>query len=110
VISHVQCRLSEGYGGVLVEGHDPSIGNLLGEAEEMYMRALRGREKAWRLDHMSTLDTAHSLGLLYKNQGKIVKAEEMYVWALRGYEKAVGKDHPRTQNIARNLQRLHAHK
>jgi tetratricopeptide (TPR) repeat protein len=80
------------------------------EAEDMYVRALRGYEKAWGAEHTSTLDTANNLGLLYKNQGKMVRAEDMYVRALRGYEKAVGKDHPRTQKIARNLQALHTYK
>jgi tetratricopeptide (TPR) repeat protein len=48
-----------------------SMGNLyksqgkLDEAEKMYQRALRGKEKAWGLDHISTLDTVNNLGLLY---------------------------------------------
>jgi hypothetical protein len=73
------------------------------KAEEMYVRALRGYEKAWGPEHTSTLDTVNHLGNLYTDQGKIVEAEEMYVRALRGYEKAFGTDHPRTQIIARNL-------
>ena len=77
------------------------------EAEEMYVRALRGKEKAWGVEHTSTLNTVNNLGLLYKAQGKMVEAEEMYVRALRGYEKAVGKDHWRTQTITRNLQNLY---
>jgi Tetratricopeptide repeat len=74
----------------------------------MYLRALRGNEKAWGAEHTSTLNTVNNLGLLYKNQGKIVVAEEMYVRALRGYQKTVGNDHPRTQKIAHNLQALQA--
>jgi tetratricopeptide (TPR) repeat protein len=53
----------------------------------MYVRALRGYEKAWGLEHTSTLDTVNNLGNLYADQGKIVEAEETYVRALRGYEK-----------------------
>ncbi|KAH6653388.1 hypothetical protein BKA67DRAFT_606880, partial [Truncatella angustata] len=39
------------------------------EAEEMYLRALRGYENAWGPDHTSTLDTVNNLGILYKAQG-----------------------------------------
>ncbi|KAL2042340.1 hypothetical protein N7G274_004829 [Stereocaulon virgatum] len=40
------------------------------EAEEMYRRALDGKEKAWGLDHTSTLtgNTVNNLGLLYADQ------------------------------------------
>jgi hypothetical protein len=31
------------------------------EAEEMYMRVLRGKEKAWGVEHTSTLNTVNSL-------------------------------------------------
>jgi Tetratricopeptide repeat len=60
----------------------------MAEAEEMYMRALRGYEKAWGHEHTSTLDTVNNLGLLYEAQGKMAEAE-MYVRPPRGYEKAV---------------------
>jgi tetratricopeptide (TPR) repeat protein len=58
----------------------------LGEAEQMYKRALRGREEALGLGHSSTLDTVNNLGNLYKAQGKLGEAEQMYTRALRGYE------------------------
>jgi tetratricopeptide (TPR) repeat protein len=60
------------------------------EAEEMYVRALQGKEAALGPDHISTLDTVNNLGNLYKNQGKLAEAEKMYVRALQGYEKALG--------------------
>ena len=41
------------------------------EAEETYLRALRGYEKAWVPEHTSTLDTVNNLGNLYKDQGKM---------------------------------------
>ena len=78
------------------------------EAEEMYVRALRGYEKVWGAEHTSTLETVNNLGNLYADQGKMAEAEEMYVRALRGYEKAMGEDHPGTRLIARNLNRLRA--
>ncbi|OBT52297.1 hypothetical protein VE04_07697, partial [Pseudogymnoascus sp. 24MN13] len=46
------------------------------EAEQMYQRALQGYEKAWGLEHTSTLNTVNNLGNLYKNQGKLVEAEQ----------------------------------
>jgi hypothetical protein len=57
-------------------------------AEEMYVRALRGYEKAWGPDRVSALDTVNNLGVLYEDQGKMVEAEEMYVWVLREKVKA----------------------
>jgi tetratricopeptide (TPR) repeat protein len=59
----------------------------------MYQRALNGREKVLGLDHISTLDTVHNLGLLYANQGKLKEAEEVHLRALEGCGKAIGLDH-----------------
>jgi hypothetical protein len=47
------------------------------KAEELYMRALQGKEKAWGLEHLSTLSTVNNLGSLYTEQGKMVGAEGM---------------------------------
>jgi hypothetical protein len=35
----------------------------------MCPRALRGEERAWGVEHTSTLDTINNLGLLYAAQG-----------------------------------------
>ena len=80
----------------------------MAEAEAMYLRTLRGKEKALGAEHTSTLDTVNNLGCLYADQGKMAEAEEMYVRALRRYEKVKGADHSRTQLIARNLNKLRA--
>ena len=37
--------------------------------------------------------TVNSLGLLYRDQGKLAEAEQMFVRALAGKEKALGPDH-----------------
>jgi tetratricopeptide (TPR) repeat protein len=58
----------------------------LDKAEEMYQRALQGREKVLGRDHTSMLDTVHNLGNLYADQGRLGEAEQMYERALRGYE------------------------
>jgi tetratricopeptide (TPR) repeat protein len=75
----------------------------LDEAEEMYLRALAGSEKAFGRDHTSTLSTVNNLGLLYVDQGKLDKAEKMYQWALAGLEKAFGRDHTSTLSTVNNL-------
>ena len=43
------------------------------KAEEIYIRTLRGYEKAWGPEHTSTLDTVNNLGLLYADQGKMAE-------------------------------------
>jgi hypothetical protein len=62
-----------------------NLGNLysdqgkLAEVEQMYVRALAGKEKALGPDHTSTLATVNNLGNLYWAQGKLAEAEQMYV-------------------------------
>ncbi|KAF2720031.1 kinesin light chain 1 [Polychaeton citri CBS 116435] len=69
------------------------LGNLysdqgkMAEAEQMYQRALTGKEKAWGPDHTSTLDTVHCLGNLYFDQGKMAEAEQMYQRARQAYSR-----------------------
>ena len=79
------------------------------EVEEIYVRALRGYEKAWGADHTSTLDIVNNLGNLYADQGKLGQAEEMCIRALRGYEKAWGADHMSTLETVNNLGILYKH-
>lgn len=73
------------------------------EAEQMYARALAGREKVLGPDHVLTLETVNNLGLLYFNQGKLAKAEQMYTRALAGKEKALGPDHISTLDTVVNF-------
>ena len=80
----------------------------LAEAEQMYKRALQGKEKAWGPEHMSTLNTVNNLGNLYADQGKLVEAEHMYQRALQGKEKAWGPEHTSTLDTANNLGTLYA--
>ena len=69
-------------------GYLDSIIGRLKEAEAMYLRALKGYEKAWGAEHTSTLDTVNNLAVLYSDQGKMAEAEAMYMRALKGKEKA----------------------
>ncbi|KAL8810966.1 MAG: hypothetical protein Q9223_007633 [Gallowayella weberi] len=80
----------------------------MAEAEQIYMRALKGKEKAWGAEHTSTLDTVNNLGLLYSDQGKMAEAEEMYMRALKGYEKAWGAEHTSTLDTVNNLGNLYS--
>jgi tetratricopeptide (TPR) repeat protein len=81
--------------------------NWLEKAEEMYIRALVGKEKALGPDHTSTLATVNNLGNLYRVQGKLAEAEQMYVRALAGYEKALGPDHTSTLDTVNSLGTLY---
>ncbi len=78
------------------------------EAEEMYLRALTGFEKAWGPEHTSTLDTVNNLGALYSDQDKMKEAEEMYLRALTGKEKARGSEHTSTLDTVNNLANLYS--
>ncbi|KAH6985405.1 hypothetical protein EDB80DRAFT_224855 [Ilyonectria destructans] len=73
------------------------------EAEEMYERALQGKEKALGPHHTSTLRTVNNLGNLYLGQGRFKEAEEMYKRALDGKEKALGPYHTLTLDTVNNL-------
>jgi tetratricopeptide (TPR) repeat protein len=89
--------------GVLYADHGK-----LGEAEQMYERALQGREEALGPTHMSILDTVNNLGILYTEQGKLVEAEQMYKRALQGREEALGPTHKSTLDTVNNLGVLYA--
>ncbi|CAD6446243.1 f915f03b-3603-4ccf-9fb2-dd5b65dd2f7b [Sclerotinia trifoliorum] len=49
----------------------------------------------------------HSLGNLYRDQGKLAEAEKMYHRALEGKEKALGPDHTSTLDTVNNLGNLY---
>ena len=87
-------------------GYLESMMGLLKKAEEMYVRALKGYEKAWGAEHTSTLDTINNLGILYADQGKMAEAEEMYVRALEGFKKIYDADHSRVLIVTSNLNLL----
>ena len=77
------------------------------EAEEMYERALQGREKLLGTEHPLTLDIVNSLGTLYGKQGKLNLAEQIYNRVLQSREKALGIEHPLTLDTVNNLGTLY---
>ncbi|KAH0534126.1 hypothetical protein FGG08_007284, partial [Glutinoglossum americanum] len=79
------------------------------EAEELYQRTLRGKEKALGTDHTSTLNTVNGLGILYREQGRLTESEAMYERALAGREKMLGPDHTSTLNTVNSLGLLYYH-
>ena len=62
-------------------------------AEEMYRRAVEGREKVLGKEHAETLDSVRRLGNALHSQGKHKAAEEMYRRAAERREKVLGKEH-----------------
>jgi tetratricopeptide (TPR) repeat protein len=58
-------------------------------------------------DHISTLCTVNSLGILYSDQGRLEEAEAMFQRALEGYAKALGPDHTWTLTTVNNLGNLY---
>ena len=99
---------------VLVLGAIDLLGSLyinqgkLAEAEQMYERALQGKEQTLGAEHTSTLDTVNNLGNLYFDQDQLLKAKQMYERALQGKEQALGAKHTSTLNTVNNLGTLYA--
>ncbi|KAJ5753069.1 Disease resistance protein [Penicillium odoratum] len=79
----------------------------LQEAEAMYERALKGKEKALGQEHTSTLKTINNLGALYADQDRLQEAEAMFQRALEGREKAQGREHTSTLDTINNLGNLY---
>lgn len=77
------------------------------EAEVMYVRALKGYEKAWGAEYNFTLDIANHLGALYWKQRRMAADEMTYLRALKRKEKAWGAEHPSTLDTANVLGALY---
>lgn len=69
----------------------------------MYIRALRGYEKAQGLEYILTLDTVNNLGNLYANQGKLVEVEKIYQQVLDRYEEVQGLEYTSILKPVNNL-------
>lgn len=79
----------------------------LKEAEEMYQRALSGREKTFGPEYPATLSIVNNIGNLFRAQGKLELAEQMYQRALLGRERALGLEHAFTLATVTNLGNLY---
>ncbi|KAK3946803.1 WD40-repeat-containing domain protein [Pseudoneurospora amorphoporcata] len=90
-----------------LEGHSDSVTSVAFSPDgQRHQRALKGKEKALGPDHTSTLDTVHSLGLLYEIQGRLKEAEAMYQRALSGYSAALGSSHAESLLVVKNIASL----
>ena len=78
----------------------------LEEAEKLYRRALKVRERVLVVFHPDTVTMVNNLGSLLHDQGKLDEAEALYRHALEGYERMVGVDHPNTLGLVNNLGRV----
>ncbi|KAI7770703.1 hypothetical protein LZL87_004490 [Fusarium oxysporum] len=70
---------------------------------EMVQRWIQNTVGGWHIGDQLVIDSLANLGILYRDQGKLLEAEAMYKRALEGYEKALGQDHISTLNIINNL-------
>jgi tetratricopeptide (TPR) repeat protein len=73
------------------------------EAEEMYLRVLKGYEEARGPKHKSTLNTVNNLGNLYTDQGKTKEARKMFARAAEGYAYVEGDHEAKMQFLQAQL-------
>ncbi|KAJ5494608.1 Tetratricopeptide-like helical [Penicillium fimorum] len=73
------------------------------EANPLFTRNLRVREKALGPEHADTLTSVNDLGYVLRRQGKYEEAEAMHRRALEGREKALGPEHPDTLTSVNDL-------
>ena len=78
-------------------------------AENMYLRALSGREAAHGRDHALTLNVINNLGNCYRHQLKFDEAEAMFKRALGGYRKDYSRGYLSALKSTNNLANLYWH-
>ncbi len=74
-----------------------------GGAEQLFHKALEGREQVLGKEHTSTLTSVNNLAGLLQSQGDYAGAELLYRRALEASERVLGKDHPNTLLSVNNL-------
>ena len=82
----------------------------LGEAEQMYNRALRGYEEALGNESLQTyqpaLNTMENVADLYADQGQYASAQAMYSRALSGVQNVLGHSSDQCQEIVAKMDAL----
>src|SRR5262249_48365774 len=73
------------------------------DAEDLYKRALKIRERALGPHHPDVAHTINNLANVYRVQGKYGEAEGLYKRALAIREKALGANHPDVGQTLSNL-------
>ena len=59
-------------------------------AQELFERALEGKENALGEGHPSTLDTVMALGSMWQERGEVKDARELFERAIKGFEQVHG--------------------
>ena len=72
-------------------------------AEELYKRALIGREEKLGPDYPDTLRTVENLAIIYSDKRRYDDTEELYKRTLAGNEEKLGRDHPDTLRTVENM-------
>ena len=85
-----------------------SLGRLgkFDEAEDLFKRALAGREKLHGLNNVDVLTTVNHLAVLYKQRGRFSDSERMFDRALEGLSQELGPTHLLTAETAYNFATL----
>ncbi|QRV92241.1 kinesin light chain [Ceratobasidium sp. AG-Ba] len=74
-----------------------------GEAEELQVKVLEARKRAYGEYHPETLTSMQNLANTYHYQGRYELAEELGKKAVAGQNRVLGTKHPRTLLSMRNL-------
>ena len=78
------------------------------EAEALFERALRIREKVPGLQHFRVANSLSNLAGLYTGQGRYAEAEPLHQRALRIQERVLGPEHPDVADSLTNLAWLYS--
>ena len=76
------------------------------QAEPLYQRTLKTRERVLGPEHPDTVGTVNNLAILYRNQGKYEQAESLLQRALTTFEHVLGPEHPDTVRTRENYTKL----
>ena len=77
------------------------------QAEPLFQRALKIREKVLGAEHPDVASSLNNLALLYKTQGLYEKAEPLFQRSLKIREKVLGAEHPDIAESLNNLAELY---
>ncbi|KAL2855615.1 purine and uridine phosphorylase [Aspergillus pseudodeflectus] len=80
---------------------------MLRQAQQLYERALAGKEDILGPDHISTLETVNNLGIVHTNRRNTEAAGKMCQRALLGRENALGPHHASTLHSVNALAFFH---
>jgi tetratricopeptide (TPR) repeat protein len=76
------------------------------QAELLYQRALRIKEKALGQNHYSVAISLNNLATLYASQKQYTKAEPLYKQSIMIFEKSLGVNHPSLATVLESYANL----